>query len=762
MPDPSTYTPEAIASLEQFQQALGPHYEDAHFILACHAAFPAFVTPDLLYQIWKHFKTWPDERGKLRNIPMLAVSDVLLSALFRATGPNLYEMQPGIAAALTRYLAADPRFGTARIRELASLLYQYAAAQPDLPETRHLREAQQWTALMAINPAVTTQEMLKSLAEKAGSHQVNRSLGMMNLMEGFALGNEGFGKALSVHLKPANDQQQSVTQSSTPLSGQVILGMDAYLHEVEDKITLPGYVSTRLRELPISQPENHPPKTQPKQETPVKKVQVIIINISRYHHKDIPPQNPTGRQASRLARKLQEAYGERLVPVVLLDSQATQSAVTNIIRDVLQRSDENTSLFIYFSGLSTGANADTKSIMFYDYDNFISTEPGKGFLKMDDFNRLIRDSNRNQARVNLILDCAVGGTRWLPVNDKYVLLTAAYNISKEFLSHPLATGLMPISGALLNSNIQEITIKELYRHVMQSVDIPGKAHQTPALITPYANIHRQFLDGTDKSNSVLHTLLSENGYPGSGWNAFRIEHLLPEKSDPYRFLSFKKRLRLNGMMRIIAFTDMDESNRFNEILHKEIGNCGAIDIYPLDDMQESKHNIVDYDVIITTTQSTGKLRQVDPEAYVQLLMRSFAYDQLFILISGPLSSLENPANAVFDAVYYGLDISHENGVPIINSDFEVASMEELLHVSQILQTFNRHRTIIPEMEQGPPVMEAPASQSEIAPPVNAPKKSFWNRFFDLNNIWPFTSGSSGDIPKKETPTPPPKRAPRKK
>jgi hypothetical protein len=66
-------------------------YSYGHFILAAYAAVPAFLTPDLLYQLWQNFNAYK-WAGKPVNIHRVAVADLLLSPLCTQIGFELYEM----------------------------------------------------------------------------------------------------------------------------------------------------------------------------------------------------------------------------------------------------------------------------------------------------------------------------------------------------------------------------------------------------------------------------------------------------------------------------------------------------------------------------------------------------------------------------------------------------------------------------------------------------------------------------------------------
>ena len=97
------------AILESFERRFGR----AHVDLACHAAVPIALTPDLLYRIWYEFKQ--DVRGQRLNIPWEAVADVLISSFCRETGTEVFEMQAGVRRELLRRLEKDKRFGPKRV-----------------------------------------------------------------------------------------------------------------------------------------------------------------------------------------------------------------------------------------------------------------------------------------------------------------------------------------------------------------------------------------------------------------------------------------------------------------------------------------------------------------------------------------------------------------------------------------------------------------------------------------------------------------------
>jgi hypothetical protein len=144
----------ALDCVVGFAQQFG----EAHLTLACHAAFPLVLTPDLLYRLWANF---------VPQAPWRAVADVLLSPLCREVGYELYEMDVNVRNLLLKELEEDERFGQQRLNELADSLTEYVAQQlqSDNSDIRDLAQAQRWTALAYTRPSEVAYELAKVLSE---------------------------------------------------------------------------------------------------------------------------------------------------------------------------------------------------------------------------------------------------------------------------------------------------------------------------------------------------------------------------------------------------------------------------------------------------------------------------------------------------------------------------------------------------------------------------------------------------------------------
>lgn len=127
-------------------------FGEAHLLLACHAALPLAITPDLLYCIWTNFQQ--DVKGRGIDIPWVAVTDLLFSGLWEEVGLEIYEMDATIREMLLNYLKANHNFGEQRIKELSEFLLVYIQPQleSDDPYIQDFAQAQRWTAQAYLRP----------------------------------------------------------------------------------------------------------------------------------------------------------------------------------------------------------------------------------------------------------------------------------------------------------------------------------------------------------------------------------------------------------------------------------------------------------------------------------------------------------------------------------------------------------------------------------------------------------------------------------
>ena len=126
-----------------------------HLRLACHAALPMLVTPELVNLIRLNFL------GE-EQIPWYAEADFLLSHLCKAVDPGIYAVEPRVRQVLLVQL--EKEYGWQRLQALADFLLAYLNKNPDLPTRRTLRRTHQWVARAYLDPDGLVSEMNSLLA----------------------------------------------------------------------------------------------------------------------------------------------------------------------------------------------------------------------------------------------------------------------------------------------------------------------------------------------------------------------------------------------------------------------------------------------------------------------------------------------------------------------------------------------------------------------------------------------------------------------
>ena len=179
--EPLSMTQSANRRIRSFRQRFG----DGHFYLACHAALPLALTPDLLYRLWATFQR--DCQDDDLAMPWIAVSDLLLSGLCDEVGDELYEMDSTVRDALMQQLKDSPRLGLVRVRELAEFVIAYIdpqRASADL-DTRDFAQAQHWRALAYQQPQKAVQAIATTLAELSfdETHEWMRMAALVETLE---------------------------------------------------------------------------------------------------------------------------------------------------------------------------------------------------------------------------------------------------------------------------------------------------------------------------------------------------------------------------------------------------------------------------------------------------------------------------------------------------------------------------------------------------------------------------------------------------
>ena len=157
-------TKRAEQIVERFVRRFQPSYK----LLACHAALPLVLTPELLNFLRVQFL-----RGE---VPWVAEVDLLLSDLCRQVGYELYAMDTAVRAYLLEEMKRE--FGDERMKEVARLLISYVKYiyQNNSYISPKGLQAQQWAAMVYIEPETAAREIAQDFQSTAiGTSLVNRA-----------------------------------------------------------------------------------------------------------------------------------------------------------------------------------------------------------------------------------------------------------------------------------------------------------------------------------------------------------------------------------------------------------------------------------------------------------------------------------------------------------------------------------------------------------------------------------------------------------
>ncbi|MBD2681873.1 MULTISPECIES: hypothetical protein [Nostoc] len=235
--------------IESFSKRFG----EPHFYLACHAAFPLALTPDLLYRLWANFQQ--DVNSNLLNIPWIAVADLLLSNLCNEVGYELYEIDWAIRNELLNQLKNNPCFGQQRILELSDFLLAYMQEQLNSsnPDTRDFAQAQKWTALAYAQPHEAAREIASSLASlnvEDGSEWIR----LISLVETLTEPLAGYEPLLVYVSGMKSFIRGNITEAKNLLS-QIIDSKDE-IHVAGVKLLIPDIAKEYITQRTASQPQS--------------------------------------------------------------------------------------------------------------------------------------------------------------------------------------------------------------------------------------------------------------------------------------------------------------------------------------------------------------------------------------------------------------------------------------------------------------------------------------------------------------------------
>jgi len=158
----------AIQEVVAFERRFG----ERHLLLACHAALPFILTPELLNLIHINFL----DNQKIR-IPWFAEADFLLSPLCRQIDDTLFEVEPRVREVLLILL--EERFKCRQLTDIADFLLAYLQKSQELQRRTATTRTLRWIALSYLAPDETIKEIVDSLPG-AGMGRVHRQCAIVD------------------------------------------------------------------------------------------------------------------------------------------------------------------------------------------------------------------------------------------------------------------------------------------------------------------------------------------------------------------------------------------------------------------------------------------------------------------------------------------------------------------------------------------------------------------------------------------------------
>jgi ribosomal protein S1 len=144
----------AVQEVLAFEKLFGT----GHFLLACHAALPSLLTPELLHFIRLNFL----DQQKPRT-PWIAEMDLLLSPLCRPVERDLFEVEPMVREALLFKL--EEHYGWQQLQNVADFLLQYLHKNHTTKRNAAVTQLHEWIAQSYLEPDKIVQELVHLLNE---------------------------------------------------------------------------------------------------------------------------------------------------------------------------------------------------------------------------------------------------------------------------------------------------------------------------------------------------------------------------------------------------------------------------------------------------------------------------------------------------------------------------------------------------------------------------------------------------------------------
>lgn len=484
-----------------YWERLKPFYTgDAAFApvcMACLAAFPVVLTADLAYQLWANFRELQDLKGNRHRLPPLVVSDCILSPLWRNTGSDVFELDPDTRAYLLDGLRK--KFGDAIIDDLASFLYNYIDEKKDSRMPASFAEAQQWTALLAVDAPEAARQILNALNNKLSEGRFGEGMGISNLLATLSRDSNELAEMMRSSMREpiVSDHIADTLPGNKRLRIQEATGANAFSVDIPDELAGPL--------MPLLERGTDADLFDGTTANANRKLHAVVValNEHRFLNKRLSKSVNDASNFIKLLESGNISAGAATNITRLFDKEATRSNVMNSLQNTLSNAGPDDTVLFYFCG-SIAIENDLHYLLLYDTQE-TATSITDG-ISSSEFRGMIESVSRGDSRVIAVLDACNSGTQdWLPANNPRCIGLMSSQATQLSFEKPSMTDVLtdvpPIGRAT--------TYRELYMRLLSRLENQ----------VPYFKIDRNSLDsyimtGRQKQNiQIAKELLIQLGYP---------------------------------------------------------------------------------------------------------------------------------------------------------------------------------------------------------------------------------------------------------
>lgn len=358
LPPAERYKVEAF--YDQFVVKKNQEYGMGHFLLACYAAMPVVITPDLLYKLWLNFTNY--YYGQEQQINHVAVADLLLSPLVQETGYETFEMPVEVKNAFLTYWKSELEDGNyfqmPALETIAKFLLGYSRVfrtnDPRADEAfRQAQEITAWSYLDTNRASAMLMNMLEQANQKARLEPDNRQAQaeQLRLLEVIRRTDQ----RQDLGLIAAGQAMPEGFRELASVSGQLqnlLTGREAELVQLLEKQQTPLVLHDRPGNgFSIKAPGELVKKLEYRGETkPASKLFLLLVGIDRYAGRDLDPLQGCKANVENLAATIEQLDFEVGYKIELTDQEATRTDIPRAMTFLLEKASPADQVLFYFSG----------------------------------------------------------------------------------------------------------------------------------------------------------------------------------------------------------------------------------------------------------------------------------------------------------------------------------------------------------------------------------------------------------------------------